>query len=566
MIKKFKYMINRNVIFCFLILYLIAFFGPSILSSGLYYDDIYNFHTYGYNYFGLNVLERTLSIVKQWIATGRFFPFAFYMYALFAVIKSVIIYKIFILISVIINCILTSILIEKITKSRKIGILTILFFPLFIPLSATYFSAIYGLHMLVQSVVLLCTISLILFYNYVATSKKRFLFGSLILVIISLFMYEISYTFFIGYVVIVFLGESNIYRRIKKLAPIIAAFGFGATTYLYFRVTSTNYYSGIKINIEPTIIIKTFFKQLSGSLPQVRYKTEASVFGLNKFTDMFSCNIIFYCIVCLMFIALLYMCLRLKDNNEINCKRLSMAGILYGMVLCILPAALISTSSKYQNELEWGKGYQVFYISSIGLAIIMAILMNAFLNKAKLNMKVVVCILIILISGNNIIQNSCLGEKTIAVYNGYTNARGIVKNAIEHGILDDIEANDVLVANSTAAFDGLESAAFYSYLAKKRVQACSTNDFAALIYGTNNTVGYTTFDYTGNTYVINHQVTEEKGVVVLAKLNYYENGLYYCSGNAKVYTEEYTDNTKNIDNVKFNDNYTLDQIFIELSN
>ena len=148
------------------IFYLIYFF--IICQSSYSADDLFNANAKAVDYMqGDSVLKLTIRQMKIWMDVGRFFPFSNYVYLLFAyVVPTRFSYKLLILLTVYLNNLLFAKCIGKITKSKEIGFMTMMLFPMCIQLTCDFDSALYCFHMLMQLVLMWSTISLLLVLKY----------------------------------------------------------------------------------------------------------------------------------------------------------------------------------------------------------------------------------------------------------------------------------------------------------------------------------------------------------------------------------------------------------------
>lgn len=524
---------------------------PNIITSGYMYDDVFNSNASSIAFFGSSVGQLTFDQILNWIGAGRIFIFSFYAYFLFSIVNSVVVYKLLIIISILINYILIFYFVKRYTRRIEIAWLALLFFPLFCNMSCTYFSPIYGFHSLVQTTFSLCLLSLIFLIKYYENQKARYMVLSVVTYFIAIFMYELAYVFIIIHILICLTTspEQKYTKKFLSLIPVLSIWGFGIATNIVVKICSTAAYSGSSINIDVRKIVDTFFYQLSGSFSIIRYVVEQEQYQLPiNFVDVLRNLNLYDIIITILFIILVIsiFCTLLKSKAKEDCnkeKNNFLPTILFALMLVILPAALISLSSRYQSELSWGKGYLMFYVSSFGFSICLASLVFFCITSFKGTVKVFISSFLamsITICGSvGLILNQQLGRITVDTNNSYQRSADLVQNAADCGIFDIINDNDVIIGVSNSVFDQLESAVFYTRMAKKKIQACSINEYSNLVFGEKNTVSNNiVIDYTGKEYIVyNLSDGKKSGIVLLAELENFNGGNPLCTGPLYAYVE-----------------------------
>ena len=224
----------------------------------------------------------------------------------------------------------------------------------------------------------------------------------------------------------------------------------------------------------------------------------------------------------------------IKDEKEKNLRWM----VLFGIILLVMPSALISVSVKYQKEVEWFKGYIPAYFGSWGLALVVAVAIVYVGRKLAGNKKTFICFNVAMASLITIVFafNSIVGSYSVQdADNFYQNDVDTMKDSIDAGLLDDIGMEYVLdTSYATYTLDpGYTNRAYTTWLKKKNNIAgwddiyADKGESAALnnLYDTMKMDGFK---------VLNHLT---KWYVVLADCNNLQLSLTEDGYNYKVYTD-----------------------------
>lgn len=234
--------------------------APYICSSGYLSDDVPNINVSGIKYF-YSLFGFTVYIIKKWIKLGRFYPFAFYSYYFFDFVQSRLIYKIIILLATLTDALLIYKIIKKILD-EKTAIISLIIFPLFCTLSATYVPPLYSQHMLIQIMFAECLLAFYLTILYMEDGKIWKIIIASISYAVALCTYEISFTFIFLFVLIYFY-----FNKKNSIWPIYFVFISITVVNIFLRLFTVERISHTKVNLNFIIALKTFFSQLTGSFP-----------------------------------------------------------------------------------------------------------------------------------------------------------------------------------------------------------------------------------------------------------------------------------------------------------
>lgn len=518
---------NRKLILVYilLVIYLFVFLAQYVLKSGLIYDDVFNANIGGYKYFGLSSIDITVHFAKESLYTGRFYPLAYYAYCFFDLLNirdSCLLYKEFLLVSTLINCLLIYQSVIIFSRQREIAVLSLVLFPIFCTMSCSYFSPIYGFHMLTQTVLSLTLISIILLKKYTENDSYKYKVFSLLAFAGALCTYELAFIFIIAHVLVLIMYMHDKTKRQKVIGQYICLWGLGIGANVIVRMMNKTVYDGATIHVEPKAVVDAFFKQISGSFPVIRYFGERDYYLMPEtLMAVLREMVMTEWGVCILFGVILLLIYKIRENADVYIfEELDIIFIIvWGLLLTLGPAGIISLSQKYQTQVDWGKGYQPFYISSFGFSILFGVIIYHLLwaRKRKIFWGILFGI-IFLASEYNLVLNQTIGRYSIKWYDGYSKSRCLIVQAIEAGLLDNITSEDILVGCSNVQFDNYESSAFYSHLSKRKVQACSILEFEDVGGHKGCRQGLIDINEYINAYAIFHTYKDNRGIVCLAPL------------------------------------------------
>lgn len=458
------------------IFYIIYFY--IVLQSGYLSDDALNSNVGGIVFHNTTVLGFIISNIKQWIQAGRLFPFAFYVYGFFAIIQERVLYKLLIIISIIINSILFGEYLEKITENKKIKYYSIVLLPIFIQLSCEYHSSIFSFHMLMQFIITLLFISLLGLISFIKNNKLSMNILSFIVFFIALGTYELAYTFIIIIFLTAYANTSNLKKTIKIISPHLIILVLMTSITLYLRLTAQNVgYDGIKMSLSIDKVFFTFMKQCSSTIPLIRYfvtfGTKSYPYTISDFFD----GLKMLDIITVLFFFIIIILVNKTVSNQKNIQNKKIILVI-ATLLYVMPAMLISITTKYQNELKWGIGYLPTYMQSFGFALLCAILYYFITqlrsNKIKLILNTLgTAFVIIIIMLNQQIARISVAEANLT----YRWPRENVENAISKGVLSDMKSESILLGTSNYIFDVADGKYFYSLINDRYINEISQRDY-----------------------------------------------------------------------------------------
>ncbi|WP_019635697.1 LamG-like jellyroll fold domain-containing protein [Paenibacillus fonticola] len=444
-----------------------------LLLSGYISDDAINSYSYGIaKERNLNIYEFAKSINAIWINEGRFFPLAFYMYFLFSIIRSLIFYKITILILVLFNIILFGYFVKLLTKSNFLAVLSTIL-PSYLFQFRLPHDPILGFHWLLELVLLLTISSLIFLYYSLNASKFKYLFLSLSLFtfLISTLMYEITYTFILLHMIIIVYyspkWRSGVKQYIKKIIPFVVVILIvgGISFALRLNKNSGLVNGTYDVNFSVGKYFYTLIKQTYAAFPLSHLTFNSSMLSNLKDVDLKLLIIPILFIIC---INVILFSIFLKNHSlKSVLDQKSKHLLLIGVAFLILPSLLISLSPKYQNEIVWGYGYLPVYISYFGLIILLLYLISMiFIRTTANNRGVMVSVFFILSAGLgilNFINNMAVATEA---NRSYLYPREVIQNALQSGLLDSPTNDSILLVGNSYLWD---VSAFYNIYSSAHV-------------------------------------------------------------------------------------------------
>ena len=534
--------------------YLMFFFV--IVQSSLAADDILNANAAACNYIpGDSVWKLTVRQWSVWFERGRFFPCSNYVYLLFAAMPNRQCYKLFLLVLVYLNSLLMGKCTEKLFDSKAVGILTMLIFPLSIQLTPLYDGPLYCYHGLMQLVLLGSEIGVLCVFKYCDLHEKNsekksyiwILIAGAIAYMISLGMYEIAFIMasFIGLCTWCYTG--SVKRSLKVLIPYIFAFIFMLFMNFYMRNAVANEsYSGTTINLDLAAVGATFLKQFISTFPFAGFIISlltGEEWDKHLWLSQLKPIDI---IMILIFIVILIIAIFVIKYNFLKTRTLIFT-VLSGLCLMVFPSLIIAVTEKYQSELEWGRGYLPNYIQSFGLVLIILSIFIFITRNLHTKGKIISAAIVILISVPMLLGQQAEARLDVeSKYIDFGYGRDTAINAIKSGVLDGLDSDDYLFGTSNWRFDYEESRQFYTYAAKRYINAKESYELVPFLYSEygeaeqynslNNIYVSTTFaDSSGGFTMIGKcvSVTPDKDYAGFESI-YVENPVLYVTGSVSL--------------------------------
>ena len=430
---------------------------------------------------GLIGTQQTLTglvtqVFRAWVeGQGRFFPFAFYIYPLFYGLDgNRLLYKVLLLTVVLANLGVFSVFVRRVTRSNALGILAVVT-PTLAFQYMLFHDSLLSFGGLLQLNWLFVLLSLILFVRYLENDKRSHLVLSTVLYASALLTYEIAIPFFALFVPLaLFYPKRRAIRpALVKVIPLAAAAVASVTIALVLRSV---YHLGVvagqvagpyQLSLKPVLVLEAFAKQLAGAIP-LSYYTQHVIPTVTaaggppptpiEYVTQFPLTsaIVFLGYAALIAIAMI--AARTEPDRNQGGSGALVALTWIGAGLFVLPATLISLSSKWQGEgLAWGFAYLPVYVSYFGVAVLLALFVywTARAPRAGLGRTMVTVAVAVTLAGVGV-TNFQTNRLTVAQWGGMRYGRDIITNALDRGLLRSAPSDSLLVFKLPNSWDNRE--------------------------------------------------------------------------------------------------------------
>ena len=352
------------IINLFIIVSAIYFLFP-LLQSGFVSDDAYNSLIRG------NILEKNQTFINYvldlnwgWIkGSGRLYPIEHFSQTfLFYFIKNVFSFKIFKLTIILLSIYYFKKNVATFFKSKFLGNLSVLLLIIFFQFRLWH-DPILGFAILIPMICLFFFSSLYYFQIFLEKDKKKYLFRSLILYLLLLLTYEISYPLIVVYIAIAFF-KSNLFRDVYfklKFHYILLFLVIIITIYFRLNVGEKSYPS-----LDQNFSIIPFFQSFG---IQTFSGLSLSYFSRLKINFIENLKVIdLYLIIYFVFTFYIFKNLDLKNINYKKIIQLLIIGILIIFSQSFLVA--ISGHKKDLINIGLGFGYLPVLLQYFGFVLI----------------------------------------------------------------------------------------------------------------------------------------------------------------------------------------------------
>lgn len=468
--------IKKNY-FEFILFIWCAYLLHPILGSGLLSDDAYNFQIGG------KIIDENISILKVYLnetygwlkLSGRIFPFHWYVYFLNYFVNNLILLKLIILF---LNLILffTIFKVIELLKNNNLAILFIIFFTSIYFFRNNFDPMITwnGRNQLIFIFFFLSIFHLIKFENFKRSINKNL---SYVFYLISLLFYEIAYLNFL----IIFFIILN-FNKDKKFIEIIRRNFFYASSSIILIILSILF----KSNYSPFYIFSDVKKPeiYEGAKFDLSNFFESLVLQLSTTLDFyknyFDYDYLFVNLKVLDYVFLLFsipfitiILFKIFKKKNLNNLKLIFA---IGLLNILIPAVIISVSSKYQNYFlnDIISTYSNIYYQVIGFAIVLASLLCLF-SIPKKNLRLLISFLFSLF----VVYSSAISLSLNIDFNNqrslyYKKSPLLIDKSLDKGIFEKIHENSIILQNRKLPVDWYW---YYARKTKKIYNFCELKNF-----------------------------------------------------------------------------------------
>lgn len=376
-----------------------------VARTSFYGDDTWNSAQYSKSALqvqGGSLGESMWEFQSSWITAGRFFPGTSYMGPLFYVVDGhPLRLKLFVLSVVLLSLGLLGYLAVKLSGSATVGVWAILLAPLMLQfrVGSDPILVYEGLLPLIACLVLG---SLIAMAAYLNTGKRSYLALSLVAYGIAVLTYEITLPLFLLHFLLIWLYPKRhpVLKSVRLSWPFAAlsvmqaaiamglrfyfgkAIGMSERAYQQISTSASQVEaSALVIRLAPLPALILLAKQVVAALPLtywvLQLKSEVSQTAVRSLDGASVALFVGYLLIVLW--------AALQTNTEHEGERAPRTAplVAVGLGLLVLPNVLIAFSPKYQHDVTWGGGYIPVYLSCLGLALAISVLVPKLLSKAR---------------------------------------------------------------------------------------------------------------------------------------------------------------------------------------
>ncbi len=392
--------------------------------------------------------KAALSISSDYISMGRFqishfVQIPIYMLPMYGM-------RLFIILMTILDVFLFGKIMYQFTKSYAIKLYSMIFMIAFFQIVGNNYSQMFGLGGLIQNLTAIFLISILFLGKYHETKKTRYIFLSCILFLILVLYYESCLVFFPIYLIINYYYTKKVKAAVKYTVPYFCIFVAWIFFNIYLRSQAQVQYEGTAMNWQLESMAVAFLKQIVSAIP---LSNMLFVNGFGYIAQMIKDIQPFDIVKAVLFATIIYFVWNISKNqrqNKLDLKSLFIL-LLLGLFTVALPAVPVALSQLYQGEIQFGKPHFIAFVECFGLLIsFFAVYKIVFRNieskkKGKIILKIV-RIAIVSLFAFIILLNSVYARNQVELVNQtYGRERIPLENALESGILNDVEDDAVIV-------------------------------------------------------------------------------------------------------------------------
>lgn len=417
-------------------------------------------------YSGESIGELTLRIFKNWIAEGRLFPFSTYNYYLFAVFNTLHSYRFYLFCITLVMVLVSGLVIKKLTQNYLMTALFMTLAPMMFYLSGDNdCNPLLCYHGLMQNTVIWFMCAVLCLLEWIDTNIRIYAVLGSVFYFMSLLTYEVAYVFIVFAIFVVLYKEPDIRKAVKKMIPILIAWGGALMLNMIVRVSASGGYSGIEVAFSISKIVNTTLCMMAAAFPIYSAFAGGHTFA---WSDVSMSSIVLSVAYAFIFVLAFYV-FREKRTS----KRERVIIYCMGASLWILPALLIGVSVRYQNEIRWGTNWLPYFVEVIGTSIILVQLCRDMYDTIAGStywkwMKHVLSLFLFLVIGYVALWNRIDGAHSYQKEE--MNGTYTIQEALESGIAESVSDKDIIHVVQTVGSE-TEPHIFYSRFARKRCNA-----------------------------------------------------------------------------------------------
>ncbi len=469
--------VNGNLKKYFNLLFLVwtAWVLYPLLNSGFISDDSYHSQIRGLLIFNDMAFWQEVwdRIVAGLFEVGRFRPLNWiYLYGLYYITQDLLLMKGITLLIICIDVLLFSTIIRILTRNQDLAYLCAFLVPLFFQFRFWH-DPILAFTFFLPMMCMFLFVSILFLIEYFEKKKIFYLICFIVVYLISLLTYEISYSFIFCYASIIFCYASR-KESYKITIPIIllTLLHIGIGNYFYMGELPSNLegaYLGARLQLDIIGIIHALYIQTTAAIP-LSWKFANAPFH-QKFYQIGLENLIVYAAFATLF------CTALFKFDKSSLDKNLIYKIIFFSLCALLGPALAMAASGHQKELidaGFGYGYTPVFIQYFGLCVLILFLllfvkdMSSNPNYKKIFF-VLLWIVVFSVGAITREENILIVEESNKFYKY---PRELLGESIENGILDEVGEKDLILRNERYPSDYYW---FYAMKTNKKLNLCGLN-------------------------------------------------------------------------------------------
>jgi Concanavalin A-like lectin/glucanases superfamily len=452
-----------------------------LLLTGYCGDDILNSQIRGEMIQSHRSLwEVTSYYAGAWIRNeGRLFPLAFTNFWVFYTIRTVFIYKLFVLGIVLAGLAVFYVFLRNLTGTHAVPVACLLLMPLFAQFR-TVWDPVLGFSGQYPLLTLLLFSSLALFLKFIDKHKAGAQAAGALIFLCCGLLFEISYPLCLLYWVVAYSRVRDLRKSFVQSLPYFGVTAGLALISLVLKHRALASNTAYTPNLNPLDVGSAFLVQSFGAVPFSYFLLDpAHVFSaqVKRWPIALSIGLPLLILVAALTLVLAR---RSWSLARVDRPRAGVTNILlFGFLLFALPQSLISLSPRYQAMLL-GNAYLPVYLSRIGLALLLATVLVEVAGKVRLPRKRQVVLQAAVLAvwfalfGLNLRNNFVVA---IAENQTFWHPRMLLESALRRGLLATVQAGSILLVNGTDLWDNANE---YSGVTRKLFTVYSLNEAANL--------------------------------------------------------------------------------------
>ena len=445
-----------------------------MLVSGFFGDDEANslmtaklLAMKGQSLVGLMMQE----IIGWMTSVGRFFPLSEYARILFlAVDGNPVTYKIILMALVLLDAALLYALLKRMVGQGGLPTVAVLAF------SATlqfrfYHEPILSFSGLLPIITAMVLAALLSFVRYLDSRDRRLLLVSVAWFATSLLMYEVALPMCLVFVLLaaVYPARATFAQTMRASWMHLVAAGGAVGIVLVLRYgfhfvpTTADKVSGYQLNFSPVPVVLTVIKQMVAAVPLIPWgaRMVASSLGLAN-RQLFGSPLtylrvdpILSLVIATVFFGVGLLVLRpFLTRRDHAAPPAFRAMVIVGLGFLVLPNILISLAARHQLGVGWGQGYLPVYMSSIGVAILIATALD-WVARSRVPRLAAAILPVVLALGFGLVGAINFDNNRLAVEalnrGDFYSAR-VAANAVSAGLLAPVPDGAWLLSNVESAW------------------------------------------------------------------------------------------------------------------